>query len=105
MCLCGSFNTCIYEYQHISSFLGVIECGYFFFFFFCGVVFFFFLSLQLGSYFGAELCVVGVSELLAVGAPLYHAHGVGGEVRICPLNTTVRSIHTQYRYINTEVDQ
>ncbi|XP_016305109.1 integrin alpha-X-like isoform X2 [Sinocyclocheilus anshuiensis] len=43
---------------------------------------------QLGSYFGAELCVVGVSELLAVGAPLYHAHGVGGEVRICPLNTT-----------------
>ncbi|XP_042610284.1 integrin alpha-X-like isoform X3 [Cyprinus carpio] len=48
---------------------------------------------QLGSYFGAELCVVGVSELLAVGAPLYHAHGVGGEVRICPLNTTVQELN------------
>ncbi|XP_016305110.1 integrin alpha-M-like isoform X3 [Sinocyclocheilus anshuiensis] len=47
---------------------------------------------QLGSYFGAELCVVGVSELLAVGAPLYHAHGVGGEVRICPLNTTIQEL-------------
>uniref|UniRef100_A0A672T6T7 Integrin alpha-X-like n=1 Tax=Sinocyclocheilus grahami TaxID=75366 RepID=A0A672T6T7_SINGR len=48
---------------------------------------------QLGSYFGAELCVVGVSELLAVGAPLYHAHGVGGEVRICPLNTTIQELN------------
>ncbi|XP_051512725.1 integrin alpha-M-like isoform X2 [Myxocyprinus asiaticus] len=42
---------------------------------------------QLGSYFGAELCVLSVSGLLAVGAPLFYAHGVGGEVRICPLNT------------------
>ncbi|XP_051749706.1 integrin alpha-X-like isoform X4 [Ctenopharyngodon idella] len=42
---------------------------------------------QLGSYFGAELCVLGTSELLAVGAPLYYGHGFGGEVRICPLNT------------------
>ncbi|XP_067262343.1 integrin alpha-X-like isoform X4 [Chanodichthys erythropterus] len=42
---------------------------------------------QLGSYFGAELCVLGTSELLAVGAPLYHVHGFGGEVRICSLNT------------------
>ncbi|XP_058631557.1 integrin alpha-X-like [Onychostoma macrolepis] len=48
---------------------------------------------QLGSYFGAELCVVGVSELLAVGAPLYHAHGVGGEVRICSLNTTIQELN------------
>uniref|UniRef100_A0A671RAD4 Integrin alpha-X-like n=1 Tax=Sinocyclocheilus anshuiensis TaxID=1608454 RepID=A0A671RAD4_9TELE len=39
-----------------------------------------------------KLCVVGVSELLAVGAPLYHAHGVGGEVRICPLNTTIQEL-------------
>ncbi|XP_051541938.1 integrin alpha-X-like isoform X2 [Myxocyprinus asiaticus] len=44
-------------------------------------------GLQLGSYFGAELCVMSVSGLLAVGVPLYHAHGVGGEVHICPLNT------------------
>ncbi|XP_052447352.1 integrin alpha-X isoform X3 [Carassius gibelio] len=48
---------------------------------------------QLGSYFGAELCVVGISELLAVGAPLYHAHGVGGEVQICPLNTTIQELN------------
>ncbi|XP_051749708.1 integrin alpha-L-like isoform X6 [Ctenopharyngodon idella] len=44
---------------------------------------------QLGSYFGAELCVLGTSELLAVGAPLYYGHGFGGEVRICPLNTMI----------------
>ncbi|XP_067262341.1 integrin alpha-M-like isoform X2 [Chanodichthys erythropterus] len=44
---------------------------------------------QLGSYFGAELCVLGTSELLAVGAPLYHVHGFGGEVRICSLNTMI----------------
>ncbi|RXN21992.1 integrin alpha-X-like protein [Labeo rohita] len=50
-------------------------------------------AIGLGSYFGAELCVVGVSELLAVGAPLYHAHGVGGEVRICPLNTTIQELN------------
>ncbi|XP_057176160.1 integrin alpha-X-like isoform X1 [Triplophysa rosa] len=42
---------------------------------------------QLGSYFGAELCVLSASGLLAVGAPLYHTQGVGGEVRICPLHT------------------
>ncbi|XP_043096562.1 integrin alpha-X-like isoform X2 [Puntigrus tetrazona] len=47
---------------------------------------------QLGSYFGAELCVIGVSEFLAVGAPLYHAHGVGGEVRIYSLNTTIQEL-------------
>ncbi|XP_049339215.1 integrin alpha-X-like isoform X2 [Astyanax mexicanus] len=35
---------------------------------------------QLGSYFGAELCVL--DGLLAVGAPLFHAAGVGGEVTI-----------------------
>ncbi|XP_076867335.1 integrin alpha-X-like isoform X2 [Brachyhypopomus gauderio] len=43
---------------------------------------------QLGSYFGAELCVIDVRGgllLLAVGAPLYHAPGAGGEVHICPI--------------------
>ncbi|KAL4659920.1 integrin alpha-X-like isoform X1 [Arapaima gigas] len=46
---------------------------------------------QLGSYFGAELCVLGVSangtarQLLLIGVPQYRSQGVGGEVRICPL--------------------
>uniref|UniRef100_A0A672T6T2 Integrin alpha-X-like n=1 Tax=Sinocyclocheilus grahami TaxID=75366 RepID=A0A672T6T2_SINGR len=47
---------------------------------------------QLGSYFGAELCVVGVSELLAVGAPLYHAHGVGGEIQELNCSATLRGV-------------
>uniref|UniRef100_A0A8C1EQM1 VWFA domain-containing protein n=1 Tax=Cyprinus carpio carpio TaxID=630221 RepID=A0A8C1EQM1_CYPCA len=47
---------------------------------------------QLGSYFGAELCVVGVSELLAVGAPLYHAHGVGGEVQELNCSAILRGV-------------
>ncbi|XP_046695527.1 integrin alpha-X-like [Silurus meridionalis] len=44
---------------------------------------------QLGSYFGAELCVVYGDDivLLAVGAPMFYAAGVGGEVRICTLET------------------
>uniref|UniRef100_A0AAR2J600 VWFA domain-containing protein n=1 Tax=Pygocentrus nattereri TaxID=42514 RepID=A0AAR2J600_PYGNA len=40
---------------------------------------------QLGSYFGAELCVL--DGLLAVGAPLFYAAGVGGEVTIYSLST------------------
>ncbi|XP_026859904.2 integrin alpha-X-like isoform X2 [Electrophorus electricus] len=43
---------------------------------------------QLGSYFGAELCMLkdsGGVGLLAVGVPMYHALGVGGEVHICSL--------------------
>ncbi|KAK3509350.1 hypothetical protein QTP70_029062, partial [Hemibagrus guttatus] len=42
-------------------------------------------GIQLGSYFGAELCVVyGVEVvLLAVGAPMFYTAGVGGEVHIC----------------------
>ncbi|KAI4893150.1 hypothetical protein NFI96_010880 [Prochilodus magdalenae] len=40
---------------------------------------------QLGSYFGAELCVL--DGLLAVGAPLFHAAGVGGEVTVYTLST------------------
>ncbi|KAK2816042.1 hypothetical protein Q7C36_022313 [Tachysurus vachellii] len=42
-------------------------------------------GIQLGSYFGAELCVVygGDNVLLAVGAPMFFTAGVGGEVHIC----------------------
>uniref|UniRef100_A0A4W5PX21 VWFA domain-containing protein n=1 Tax=Hucho hucho TaxID=62062 RepID=A0A4W5PX21_9TELE len=50
---------------------------------------------QLGSYFGAELCVLeshagpgeGRAGLLVVGAPWYHAQDVGGEVHVCTLET------------------
>ncbi|XP_010868719.2 integrin alpha-X isoform X1 [Esox lucius] len=50
---------------------------------------------QLGSYFGAQLCVLeanvqpGDSQtgLLLIGAPWYHAQGVGGEVHVCTLET------------------
>ncbi|XP_030648762.1 integrin alpha-X-like [Chanos chanos] len=44
---------------------------------------------QLGSYFGAELCVFAVENtvLLLVGVPLFHTQGVGGEVRICSLQS------------------
>uniref|UniRef100_W5LJW4 VWFA domain-containing protein n=1 Tax=Astyanax mexicanus TaxID=7994 RepID=W5LJW4_ASTMX len=43
---------------------------------------------QLGSYFGAELCVL--DGLLAVGAPLFHATGVGGEVTIYTITSLNR---------------
>ncbi|KPP76491.1 integrin alpha-X-like [Scleropages formosus] len=52
-------------------------------------------GMQLGSYFGAELCALDVSghgsrtHLLLVGAPEYHGKGVGGEVRICPVEAGV----------------
>ncbi|XP_036436670.1 integrin alpha-X-like isoform X2 [Colossoma macropomum] len=39
---------------------------------------------QLGSYFGAELCVL--DGLLAVGAPLFYTAAVGGEVTIYSLS-------------------
>lgn len=52
---------------------------------------------QLGSYFGAELCVLSASGLLAVGAPLYHTQGVGGEVHICLLNTGALNCSTFLR--------
>ncbi|KAI5615818.1 integrin alpha-X-like [Silurus asotus] len=43
------------------------------------------LSEELGSYFGAELCVVYGDDivLLAVGAPMFYAAGVGGEALRC----------------------
>ncbi|KAJ7996153.1 hypothetical protein DPEC_G00234110 [Dallia pectoralis] len=50
---------------------------------------------QLGSYFGAELCVLetpglpdeGHPGLLLIGAPWFHAQGIGGEVHVCSLDT------------------
>ncbi|XP_066516336.1 integrin alpha-M-like isoform X2 [Hoplias malabaricus] len=50
---------------------------------------------QLGSYFGAEVCVL--NGLLAVGAPLYHAVGVGGEVTIFTLSTAFLNTSTVLR--------
>nr|XP_015196350.1 PREDICTED: integrin alpha-X-like [Lepisosteus oculatus] len=45
---------------------------------------------QLGSYFGAELCVLDVTgdgrtDLLLIGAPLFHEPGTGGEVTVCTI--------------------
>ncbi|XP_026773502.3 integrin alpha-X isoform X1 [Pangasianodon hypophthalmus] len=44
---------------------------------------------QLGSYFGAELCVLYGDDivLLAVGAPMFYTAGFGGEVQICSVET------------------
>lgn len=44
-----------------------------------------FLSLQVGSYFGGELCGVDVdqdeeTELLLIGAPLFYGEQRGGRV-------------------------
>ncbi|KAL0993756.1 hypothetical protein UPYG_G00113270 [Umbra pygmaea] len=52
-------------------------------------------GLQIGSYFGAELCVLkaevqlgeGQRGVLLIGAPWFHAQGVGGEVHVCTLET------------------
>ncbi|XP_060768780.1 integrin alpha-X-like isoform X2 [Neoarius graeffei] len=46
-------------------------------------------GIQLGSYFGAELCVLygDGRVLLAVGAPMFYTAGVGGEVQICSVET------------------
>uniref|UniRef100_UPI00398F3251 integrin alpha-D-like isoform X2 n=1 Tax=Pristiophorus japonicus TaxID=55135 RepID=UPI00398F3251 len=46
---------------------------------------------QIGSYFGSELCTVdltgdGETDLLLIGAPLYHDHGIGGIVIICTMS-------------------
>ncbi|XP_046876133.1 integrin alpha-X-like isoform X2 [Hypomesus transpacificus] len=51
-------------------------------------------GVQLGSYFGGELCVLqrpGESDaaLLLVGAPSFHEQGVGGEVTVCSLRPRV----------------
>uniref|UniRef100_UPI00398EB150 integrin alpha-X-like n=1 Tax=Pristiophorus japonicus TaxID=55135 RepID=UPI00398EB150 len=46
---------------------------------------------QIGSYFGSELCTVdltgdGETDLLLIGAPLYHDHGIGGIVIVCTMS-------------------
>lgn len=46
-----------------------------------------FLSLQIGSYFGGELCGIdmnqdGETELLLIGAPLFYEDQRGGRVFI-----------------------
>ncbi|XP_067882542.1 integrin alpha-M-like, partial [Heterodontus francisci] len=46
---------------------------------------------QIGSYFGSELCTLdlngdGETDLLLIGAPLYHNQRVGGIVIICSLS-------------------
>ncbi|GAA6086279.1 integrin alpha-X-like isoform X1 [Tachysurus ichikawai] len=47
--------------------------------------------IQLGSYYGAELCVVygGNNVLLAVGAPMFYTAGVGGKVHICSVEAEI----------------
>ncbi|XP_006004864.2 integrin alpha-D [Latimeria chalumnae] len=47
---------------------------------------------QIGSYFGSELCVVdldedSVSDLLLIGAPLYHTRETGGLVLVCQIRS------------------
>ncbi|XP_067837144.1 integrin alpha-X-like isoform X2 [Heptranchias perlo] len=46
---------------------------------------------QIGSYFGCELCTVdltgdGETDLLLIGAPLYHDQGIGGTVIVCTMS-------------------
>ncbi|XP_025070615.1 integrin alpha-E [Alligator sinensis] len=61
---------------------------------------------QVGSYFGSELCPVdldqdGVTDLLLVGAPLYHIHGEEGRVYVYHLEkesgsfTSAGHLHVQ----------
>lgn len=52
---------------------------------------------QVGSYFGSELCPVdldqdGVTDLLLVGAPLYHIHGEEGRVYVYHLEKEVKTL-------------
>ncbi|XP_072341513.1 integrin alpha-X-like [Scyliorhinus torazame] len=49
---------------------------------------------QIGSYFGSELCSLdlngdGETDLLLIGAPLYHGHRIGGIVIVCTLSAEV----------------
>uniref|UniRef100_A0A8C4VQ44 VWFA domain-containing protein n=1 Tax=Gopherus evgoodei TaxID=1825980 RepID=A0A8C4VQ44_9SAUR len=50
-----------------------------------------YLPLQVGSYFGGTLCTVdldrdGNTDLVLIGAPMYHTPLNGGRVYICPIN-------------------
>uniref|UniRef100_A0A8C8SDI0 VWFA domain-containing protein n=1 Tax=Pelusios castaneus TaxID=367368 RepID=A0A8C8SDI0_9SAUR len=54
-----------------------------------------FLPLQIGSYFGGTLCAVdldrdGNTDVVLVGAPMYHTPQNGGRVYVCPINGLVR---------------
>ncbi|XP_078394271.1 integrin alpha-X-like, partial [Cetorhinus maximus] len=47
---------------------------------------------QIGSYFGMTLCAVdlegdGWTDLVLIGAPLYHHAGIGGTVNVCRIST------------------
>ncbi|TFJ95917.1 monovalent cation/H+ antiporter subunit A [Platysternon megacephalum] len=49
------------------------------------------LGEQIGSYFGGTLCTVDLdrdenTDLVLVGAPMYHTPLNGGQVHICPIN-------------------
>uniref|UniRef100_A0A8C3FSW3 VWFA domain-containing protein n=1 Tax=Chrysemys picta bellii TaxID=8478 RepID=A0A8C3FSW3_CHRPI len=53
------------------------------------------LGEQIGSYFGSTLCAVdldrdGNTDLVLIGAPLYHTPLNGGRVYICPIKLPVR---------------
>ncbi|XP_078508746.1 integrin alpha-M-like [Lissotriton helveticus] len=46
---------------------------------------------QIGSYFGAELCTVDLdrdsnTDLVLIGAPMYHRPTTGGIVHVCPIS-------------------
>ncbi|XP_059810108.1 integrin alpha-X-like [Hypanus sabinus] len=46
---------------------------------------------QIGSYFGAELCVMdlerdGESDLLLIGVPMFHERDQGGKVEVCSMS-------------------
>lgn len=46
---------------------------------------------QIGSYFGAELCTVDLdrdsnTDLVLIGAPMYHRPTTGGLVHVCPIS-------------------
>ncbi|XP_028670719.1 integrin alpha-M-like [Erpetoichthys calabaricus] len=50
---------------------------------------------QVGSYFGAELCMVdfknsGTSDLLLIGAPMHYENGREGQVTVCTLKRNFR---------------
>uniref|UniRef100_A0A8C8SB03 VWFA domain-containing protein n=1 Tax=Pelusios castaneus TaxID=367368 RepID=A0A8C8SB03_9SAUR len=53
------------------------------------------LGEQIGSYFGGTLCAVdldrdGNTDVVLVGAPMYHTPQNGGRVYVCPINGLVR---------------
>nr|XP_014353912.1 PREDICTED: integrin alpha-X-like [Latimeria chalumnae] len=60
---------------------------------------------QIGSYFGAELCSVdlnqdGVTDLLLIGAPMFHESGVGGKVYVCSMDTQIANCPDRHTGVN-----